>query len=96
MDGLEPLGVKGEGVVKWTGCATSDGSKWTAQSDDGWKVVEVVKVISVTQDCPKWTASTERIELWRVLEGKGERRWLTLLTALNGRSGAWQGGEIEV
>ena len=59
----EPLGVKGERVgVKWggTGCATPDGPKWTAQSDDRWKVVGVVKVkMSVTQDGPKWTASSE-------------------------------------
>ena len=59
----QPLGVKGEGVgVKWggTGCATPDGPKWTAQSDDRWKVVGVVKVkINVTQDGPKWTASSE-------------------------------------
>ena len=63
MDGPEPLGVKEEGVgVKWggTGCATPDGPKWTAQSDDRWKVVGVVKVkMSVTQDGPKWTASSE-------------------------------------
>ena len=54
MDGSKPLGVKEEGVgVKWGGTdhATSDDSKWTAQSDDRWKVVGVLKMkMSVTQD----------------------------------------------
>ena len=43
-----------------TGCTTPDGPNQTAQSDDRWKVVRVVKVqMSVTQDGPKWTASSE-------------------------------------
>ena len=44
---LQTLGLKGEKVgVKWegTGCVTSNSRKWTVQSDDGWKVVGVVKV----------------------------------------------------
>ena len=39
----------------------------------------------------------ERVKVWRVLEGGGVGgRWQTLLTALNGRPGAWQGGGIGV
>ena len=69
-----------------TGCTTPHGPNRTAQSDDRWKVVEVVKVqMSVTPDGRKWTAqASEGVECGR--EGGG--RWQPLLTALNGRPGA--------
>ena len=51
--------------------------------------------IIFTQDGPKWTAWNDEMFGGGLGGGRGGGRWQTLLTALNGRPGAWQGVGIE-